>query len=199
MKQLLIATGNAGKISEFRALLSADDVRIVSLPDLKVESPEETGATFEENAVLKARHAARVCELVAVADDSGIVVDALDGAPGVISARFSGPNATDASNRELLLRRLEESGSGDRTARFVCVIAVAHPDGRVETFDGSLEGTIATEERGTGGFGYDPIFELSDGMTVAQLSPEQKNRISHRAMALRKALPYIRSVLDADA
>ncbi|HYH12678.1 MAG TPA: RdgB/HAM1 family non-canonical purine NTP pyrophosphatase [Thermomicrobiales bacterium] len=199
MRRLLIATGNQGKIAEFRALIATDAVEIVSLHDVGVESPEETGTTFEENAVLKARHAAIASGLVAVADDSGVVVDALGGAPGVISARYSGPDATDASNRELLLRRLETSGALDRSARFECVIAVAHPDGRVETFDGTLEGTIASEERGTGGFGYDPIFELRDGKTVAELSGDQKNRISHRAMALQKALPYIHSVLDADA
>lgn len=197
--QLLIATGNKGKIAEFRKLLAGIDVEVISLKDVGIDSPEETGSTFEENAVLKASHAANASGLPTVADDSGIVVDALGDAPGVLSARYAGANATDEENRRLLLERLRATGGDDRSAHFACVIAVALPNGRVETFEGSLHGSISTDERGTGGFGYDPIFELETGLTVAELSADQKNRLSHRARALQKALPYIHSVLDEKA
>ena len=198
MTQLLIATANKGKVAEFSSLLG-DVVDVVSLRDVGVKSPEETGSTFTENATIKATHGARASGLITVADDSGIVVDALDGAPGVLSARFAGIDATDEENRSLLLRRLREVPSRSRSARFVCILAVAHPDGRLGTFEGMLEGTVAGEERGAGGFGYDPVFELEDGLTVAELAPEQKNRISHRAKALQNALPYIHSLLAAEA
>lgn len=200
MNRLLVATGNPGKIEEFRTLLAGSSVEIVSLRDVDVESPEETGATFQENAVLKAVHAATASGLVAVADDSGIAVDALGGEPGVLSARFAGSDASDEANRRLLLERIaDRTDAAERTARFVCVIAVAMPNGRAELFEGTLEGVIAAQERGTGGFGYDSIFEIDSGRTVAELSPEEKNRISHRARALKKALPCIESILDEKA
>lgn len=200
MNRLLVATGNPGKIEEFRTLLAGSSVEIVSLRDVGVESPEETGATFQENAVLKAVHAATASGLVAVADDSGIAVDALGGEPGVLSARFAGSDASDEANRRLLLERIaDRTDAAERTARFVCVIAVAMPNGRAELFEGTLEGVIAAQERGTGGFGYDSIFEIDSGRTVAELSPEEKNRISHRARALKKALPCIESILDEKA
>lgn len=200
MNRLLVATGNPGKIEEFRTLLAGSSVEIVSLRDVDVESPEETGATFQENAVLKAVHAATASGLVAVADDSGIAVDALGGEPGVLSARFAGSDASDEANRRLLLERIaDRTDAAERTARFVCVIAIAMPNGRAELFEGTLEGVIAAQERGTGGFGYDSIFEIDSGRTVAELSPEEKNRISHRARALKKALPCIESILDEKA
>lgn len=200
MNRLLVATGNPGKIEEFRTLLAGSSVEIVSLRDVGVESPEETGATFQENAVLKAVHAATASGLVAVADDSGIAVDALGGEPGVLSARFAGSDASDEANRRLLLERIaDRTDAAERTARFVCVIAIAMPNGRAELFEGTLEGVIAAQERGTGGFGYDSIFEIDSGRTVAELSPEEKNRISHRARALKKALPCIESILDEKA
>lgn len=190
MSTILVATGNRGKTAEIRELLGPG-VDVVSLDDLGLDGAEETGVTFEENAVLKAAEAARASGLLTVADDSGIEVDALGGAPGVFSARYSGPDATDESNRLRLLADLDARGTPDRSARFVCVIAVAHPDGTVVTFHGTLEGQITSNARGTGGFGYDPILELPDGRTVAELTRDEKNRISHRGKALRKALPYI--------
>ena len=198
MTKLLIATANEGKLDEFKTLIG-NDVELVSLRDVGVESPEEPGTTFAENASIKASHAARQSGLITIADDSGIVVDALDGAPGVRSARYAGPGATDEDNRRLLLHHLQHAASPGRTARFVCVIAVADPNGEIRTFDGALEGAVAIEERGMGGFGYDPVFELEDGMTIAELPAETKNRISHRARALKSALPYIHSLLAEQA
>lgn len=198
MTKLLVATANEHKLAEFRSLLG-QDVDIVSLRDVDVQSPEESGDSFVDNASIKAKHASKATGLVAVADDSGIVVDALGGAPGVRSARFAGPEATDEENRRLLLHRLREVPPYGRTARFVCVIAVARPDGMLRTFEGLLEGSVAVHERGASGFGYDPIFEVSDGSTVAELPPEEKNRMSHRAMALQNALPYIHEVLAIEA
>lgn len=197
-KQLLIATRNEGKVTEFKSLIG-DDVEVVSMRDAGLESPEETGSTFAENAMLKADHAARSKGMIAVADDSGIVVDALEGAPGVFSARFAGPDASDKDNRALLLDRLHATPLPSRSARFVCVIAVVHPDGRHRTFEGTLEGAVAERERGGGGFGYDAVFELEDGNTVAELPPDAKNRISHRANALENALPYIRELIANQA
>jgi len=199
VRRLLVATGNRGKVVELHELLGHERFEVVSLTDVGVESPEETGTTFRENAVLKARLAARASGLPTVADDSGIVVDALGGEPGVRSARFAGDGATDADNRALLLERLRGTEPDRRAARFVCVIAVAEPDGTTETFEGFLEGRVAEQERGSGGFGYDSIFLLDDGRTVAELAPEEKNRMSHRARALEKALPYIHSLFDEDA
>jgi XTP/dITP diphosphohydrolase len=196
MKRLLVATGNPGKISELSALFDGE-VDIVSLAEAGLDSPEETGATFVENAVLKATSAARESGLIAVADDSGIEVDALGGAPGVRSARYAGDAATDEANRALLLRELEHVSERGRTARFVCAIAAATPDGRYEVFHGTLEGVITREPRGSGGFGYDPVMRLEDGRTVAELSADEKNRISHRGIALRNALPYLRDLLES--
>jgi XTP/dITP diphosphohydrolase len=198
MKRVLVATGNIGKIRELKALLG-EGVEVLSLSDVGLDGAAETGTTFEENALLKAEQAARATGMVAVADDSGIAVDILDGAPGVWSARYSDPDATDARNRDKLLRALAATPDDGRTARFVSVIAVVAPDGASRTFLGTLEGCVARSERGTGGFGYDSIFELADGRTVAELPADEKNRISHRGMALRNALPYIHSLLADEA
>lgn len=194
--KLLIATGNAGKVAEMKALVG-DGVDVVSLADAGIPSPEETGDTFEENAALKATNAARDSGMVSVADDSGIEVDALWGAPGARSARYARHGATDDENTAKLLEELDRVPGQDRTARFVCVIAVATPDGRIRTFRATLEGMVGREPRGDGGFGYDPVMVLQDGRTVAELSAEEKNRVSHRGTALRNALPYIHELLDA--
>ncbi len=196
--RLLIATGNAGKIAELAALIG-DQAEVVSLAEAGIASPEETGTTFEENAALKAVNAARESGLVTVADDSGIEVDALAGAPGVRSARFAGDDATDEQNTAKLLREMEEVPDEDRTARFVSVIVVATPDGRTKAFRGALEGMVGRSPRGSGGFGYDPVMVLPDGRTVAELEPAEKNRISHRGTALRNALPYIHELLESEA
>lgn len=198
MKRVLVATGNMGKVGELKALLG-EGIGVLSLADAGLDGAEETGTTFEENALLKAHQAARAADMVTVADDSGIVVDALGGAPGVWSARYSGRDATDAGNREKLLRELRDTPAAQRAARFVSVIAVVAPDGRAQTFLGTLSGSVAMEERGAGGFGYDSIFELPDGRTIAELPADEKNRISHRGMALRNALPYIHSLLADEA
>ncbi len=194
MVRVVIATSNPGKISEIQDLLG-DAAETVSLRDLDIDGAEETGATFEENAVLKAVHAARQSGLIAVADDSGIEVDALGGAPGVWSARYAGTSATDSDNRMRLLRDLANQGDVDRSAGFTCVIAVAQPSGHTRTFRGEMRGRIASEPRGSGGFGYDSLMLLDDGRTVAELTADEKNRISHRGTALRNALPYLKNLL----
>ncbi len=196
MARLVVATGNRGKIAELSALFDGA-VDVVSLAEAGLDSPEETGLTFTENAVLKATTASRESGLIAVADDSGIEVEALGGAPGVRSARYAGVGATDEANSAMLLRAMEGMPESERAARFVCAIAVAVPDGRCEVFHGTLDGVIGREARGTGGFGYDAVMVLADGRTVAELSAEEKNRISHRGKALRNALPYLRDVLDS--
>jgi XTP/dITP diphosphohydrolase len=192
MTRVLIATGNRGKIAEIQAMLG-DAAEAVPLSVLGLEGAEETGSTFEENAILKARQGATESGLVTVADDSGIEVDALHGAPGVRSARYAGEPSDDERNRLKLLRELENNE--DRSARFVCVIAVAAPDGSVKTFRGTLDGVVTRAPRGSGGFGYDSLLELPDGRTAAELSSAEKNAISHRGTALRNALPYLHELL----
>jgi XTP/dITP diphosphohydrolase len=198
MIQLLLATRNRGKIAELQAMLGPP-VDVVSLADLGIESPEETGATFAENAELKARHGAAASGRVTVADDSGIEVDALDGVPGIRSARYAGEPGDDERNRVKLLEEMQGVLTERRSARFVSEIAVATPGGEVRTFLGTLEGRVAEAPRGSGGFGYDSLLQLPDGRTVAELSPEEKNAISHRGVALRIALPYLHAVLGSVA
>lgn len=179
--RVVVATKNADKIPEIEAVLTE------VLPDLEIardaEFPdvEETGTTLEENALLKARSAAAATGLPSIGDDTGLEVDALDGRPGVHTARFAGPNATYAQNREKLLDELV--GVTDRTARFRTAVAFVDPDGLEIVVSGAVAGRIAAEERGSGGFGYDPVFEY-DGRTFAELGPDFKNQISHRAAAL---------------
>ena len=196
---MLIATHNKGKVGEIRALLDGLDVEVLSLSEFPHVSPaEESGSTFVENAVIKARHAAAAAGITAVADDSGIEVDALGGQPGVMSARFSGPGATDESNNRKLLDLLRDVPPDRRTARFVSVIAVCDPAGNVETATGLCEGVVATSPRGSGGFGYDPLFIVPElGKTFAELGVEEKNTISHRGRALRAARPILLRMLGA--
>ena len=156
---------------------------------------EETGRTFHENAVIKAKEYARLSGLITLADDSGLEVDALGGEPGVLSARYTGPNASDEERNAYLLKKLEGVPTDKRTARFRCVIAIAFPDGKVEVVEGRREGVVQYAPRGNNGFGYDPIFLLPElGLTMAELPPEQKNTLSHRAEAARKAAVYLRSL-----
>lgn len=187
MQKLLIATHNLHKIEEFRALMADLPVRLTSLAEEGIAlDVDETGTTLEENAILKARAYADASGLWAWADDSGLEVDALDGRPGVRSARYAGEAATHADNNAKLLRELSGVPQTERTARFRCVIALASSNaGRaVQTVNGALEGAIAVEPRGAHGFGYDPLFLLpARGVTLAELPPEEKNRISHRAVA----------------
>jgi XTP/dITP diphosphohydrolase len=191
---LLVASSNPGKLREIRALLPPD-IAVVGLRDLGLESPEETGATLRENADLKALYAARASGMVALGDDSGLEVDALEGAPGVRSARFAGEPPDDARNRKALLSALADIPHGRRDARFVCAVTIASPDGIIWTSQGTLNGTILDRERGTNGFGYDSVFLLPDGRTVAELLDEEKNAVSHRSAAIREILPPLQLAL----
>jgi XTP/dITP diphosphohydrolase len=193
---LVLATRNPGKVAELTRLLAGAPFRLEGLL-AHPEAPEvaETGATYADNALLKARAVAQACGLPALADDSGIEVDALGGRPGVQSARYSGGGAAD--NVALLLRELRGVPPERRTARFRCVIAVVWPDGRERLVEGSCEGIIAEEPRGEGGFGYDPVFvDPGSGLTFAELSEERKNALSHRARAALSCLAMLRVLAD---
>ncbi|MGE5484328.1 MAG: XTP/dITP diphosphatase [Ignavibacteriales bacterium] len=196
-RRIVIATRNAGKVREIKEILGDLDVETLSLADFPgVDSPEETGASFEENAIIKASHAAQASGILSLADDSGLEVDALDGQPGVRSARFAGEGAGDEANNRKLLRLLEGVPANRRTARFKCCVAVCSPDGAIETVTESCEGTICFEPRGSSGFGYDPLFYVKElGMTFAETSVETKNRLSHRGKALRAVRPVIMRML----
>lgn len=185
-ERLVIASRNDHKITEILRICSDWPVRWLTHRDLSWEDVEETGSTYLENALLKARLVAGSTGEAAMADDSGIEVDALGGAPGPRSARYAGPSATDQENLRALLGAVAGVPAGGRTARYRAVAAVAHPDGRQVSEEGGCEGTIRTKPRGTGGFGYDPVFEPAGwDVTMAELSPEEKDRISHRGRALR--------------
>jgi XTP/dITP diphosphohydrolase len=197
--KLVIATKNKGKIAEIRdRLRHLEEVEVVSLAEYP-DAPDvvEDGATFMENAAKKARAIALYTGLTALADDSGLVVDALGGAPGVYSARFGGEGATDDDRNRLLLEKLRGVPGEKRTARFVCVIAIAAPDGRVLFAEGACEGRIAGEMRGEHGFGYDPVFYLPEkGRMMAELPLREKNTISHRARALDGAASALVSLIS---
>lgn len=187
MNKILIASKNKGKIDEFKTLFSQHNIKVISLHDLDdtIEDIEETGETFEENAALKAEVIAKQFQLPVLADDSGLIVDALDGAPGIYSARYAGSKATDEKNNSLLLKNMVNFKEDERTARFICVLAVARPEKKTAFFTGFCEGNITKEERGINGFGYDPLF-IPKGYerTMAQLPQQEKNAISHRSEAL---------------
>lgn len=195
MKELLVATTNRGKLKEIEALLSGCVEKLYSLadfPDLPVV--DEDGATFEENAVKKARSAAQATGKPTIADDSGLVVDALGGRPGVHSARFAGDDATDADNNVKLLHELSVVPAEARSAAFQCVVALCFPDGTCRTFAGELSGMIRFEQRGDGGFGYDPLFYIHEfERTLAELKLEVKNTISHRGRALAGLKEFLSS------
>jgi XTP/dITP diphosphohydrolase len=204
--QLLIATHNPGKLREYRdlyaTLLSDAALDITSLAEVGIVwEPEETGHTFAENAIIKATAFAAHSGLPTLADDSGLEIDALDGAPGVHSARYGGTRrGEDAQRMQIVLDQLRDVPQPRRTARFRCVVALATPHGPVETADGVVEGFIGFDPQGEHGFGYDPIFYLPEfGCTMAQLEPVAKNRISHRARALLAALPLLRWLVDQPA
>ena len=189
MQKLLVATHNPGKVREYRSLLSALPLEVTYLDAEGITlEVDETGATFEENAVQKATTYARLTGLLTWADDSGLEVDALSGAPGVHSARYAGPGASDADRYRKLLDALTGVPWDRRTARFQCVVALATPDGTVETSPGRCEGVIAFGPTGENGFGYDPVFYMPEHeATMAQLSSDIKNQISHRALAAHLA------------
>ncbi|MEO0423723.1 MAG: RdgB/HAM1 family non-canonical purine NTP pyrophosphatase [Pseudomonadota bacterium] len=187
MERLVLASGNAGKLRELTAVLAPLQIEVVPQSAFDVPTAEETGTTFVENAIIKARHAARHCALPALADDSGLLVDALGGAPGVHSARYAGPFASDADNVARLLGALTDLPTEERTASFYCVLVLmrSEADPMPLLADGRWPGRITTAPTGDGGFGYDPVF-VPDGyeLTAAQLGAEEKNRVSHRAQAL---------------
>jgi len=197
-RKLLIATRNAKKKLELQDIMQDWDIQVLSLDDLPgMPEVEEDGVTFEANAVKKARLVAAASGQVTLADDSGLEVDALSGEPGVYSARFAGLQADDAANNCKLIRLLEGLPADKRTARFVCVISVAHPDGRVHTVTGKCEGRIAERGQGEGGFGYDPLF-IPQGLSqsFAQMDPAEKNLISHRGQALNQARALLQAVFS---
>lgn len=184
MERYVIATNNAHKLREIRAILENDSRAFLSMEEAHIHTdPEETGATFEENALIKARAACAASGLPAMADDSGICVDALNGAPGIHSARYC--PGTDRERTEFLLKNMEAIPDGQRQGRFVSAIACVYPDGTEFTVRGECEGVILREIRGEGGFGYDPVFfSPGDGCTFAEMPQARKNEISHRARAL---------------
>jgi XTP/dITP diphosphohydrolase len=189
MRNLLVATTNQHKLEEYRAIFSGLPFKLVSLQDIHVDlDVEETGSTFVENAKLKALTYAKVTGLLTLADDSGLEIDALEGAPGVYSARFAGRKTAYAERFRIILERLKGLRMEQRTARFRCAIALAEPSGLVRIVEGTVEGVIADSPRGENGFGYDPIFLVPElGKTFAELPPEQKNLISHRGRAAQMA------------
>ena len=194
--KLYCATSNRGKLREFQLALQ-DSIEVQPLPDLASIAPcEETGVTFEQNAVQKALYYSKLCDGYLFVDDSGLEVDALDGAPGVYSARFAGPNATDAANNRLLLDRMR--GVTDRTARFVCVVALAESDRLARTFRGEVEGSLLEAPRGANGFGYDPLFYYAAfGCSFGEAPLERKMQVSHRAQALREMKAYLDGMATA--
>ena len=197
-KRIVFATGNAHKMIEIRQILEDLGMPVISMKEVGVD-PEiiEDGTTFEENALIKAREVAKLLPNdIVLADDSGLEVDALNGEPGVYSARYMGEDTSYRIKNQSLVDRLEGVPVEKRTARFVCVIAAAFPDGTVCTTKGTIEGKIGYEERGENGFGYDPIFYLPDmSRTTAELSPEEKNAVSHRGKALAAMKEQIASYL----
>jgi XTP/dITP diphosphohydrolase len=189
MKQLVLASGNPGKLRELSVILDDLGYQLHAQSEFNVPEVPETGTTFVENAIIKARHAAALTGLPALADDSGIEVDALDGAPGVYSARFAGPEADDAANNALLVDKLQAVPAEQRSARYRAVIVFMRHAGDPSPLicEGSWEGMIQLEPIGDGGFGYDPYFYLpNQGCTSAQLSADEKNRLSHRGAALQE-------------
>lgn len=199
--EIVLASGNRGKLAEFADLFKGTYFSFRLMADFpEVSLPEETGETFEENALLKAGTVSVVTGRVALADDSGLVVDALNGSPGVYSARYAGEGASDGENNEKLLNAMATLPVEERSAAFVCLIAVVAPDGRSFTASGRCEGRIVSEPRGDGGFGYDPLFYVEKyGSTMAELSNDQKNEISHRGEAVRQIRERLPAFLAASS
>lgn len=198
MNKIVLATNNSGKIIELNALLAPLKLDVHPQNEFTNSSADETGSTFIENAILKARHAASVSGLPAIADDSGLEVDALNGAPGIYSARFAGPDASDQDNIDKLLTELKDIPTAQRTARFHCVLVyMKHADDPTPIVcHGKWEGVITLEQQGRKGFGYDPVFFIpSIDKTSAQLTKEEKNAISHRGKALSQLVTHLQNTL----
>lgn len=194
--RIVLATNNGRKREELERILAGLDVELVPMGELGLASPVEDGDTFEANALLKARAAASATGLPALADDSGLEVDALDGEPGVISSRWAGTDGDDAANNAKLVRRLRDVPADQRTARFVAVAALVTPDGWEHTTRGTMEGRVRDHPTGDGGFGYDPYFVAAGNqVSNAELSPAQKDAISHRGAAFRAIRPHVEELL----
>ncbi len=193
MKELMIATSNAHKVDEFKKMLEPKGIVVKSLLDLKESFEiEENGSTFEENALIKARSIAKHLRIPVISDDSGLVIDALNGEPGVHSARYLGHDTDYQTKNTIILSRMADVKGKDRSARFVCAMGLVYPDGREMTFTGTFEGFIHDKIEGPNGFGYDPIFYYPDfGTTSANVSAEMKNSVSHRSNALKKLMEYL--------
>ncbi len=196
-RKIVFATGNAGKMREIREILADMDLEVVSMAEIGADIEiEENGATFEENAVIKARAVGKVCGEIVLADDSGLEVDHLNREPGIYSARYMGEDTPYSIKNASIIQRLEGVPREERTARFVCAIAAVFPDGEEVVTHGEIEGWIGYEEKGSNGFGYDPIFSVPEfGRTTAELSDEEKNSVSHRGRALRKMKDELRKRL----
>ncbi|WP_144547853.1 XTP/dITP diphosphatase [Bacillus sp. X1(2014)] len=199
MKEVIIATKNPGKAKEFEHIFSSRGITVRTLLDYpEISDVEETGTTFEENATLKAEAVSKALGKMVIGDDSGLIVDALEGRPGIYSARYAGEPKNDQNNTDKVLSELEGIPEEKRTARFYCALAVAVPGKETKTVSGTCEGRILEERRGTNGFGYDPVFYVPEkGLAMAELSSEEKNKISHRANALKKLDVVMDSILES--
>lgn len=198
MQKIVLATGNQGKVNELAAMLDSLNIEVVAQSEFNVPDVAETGTTFIENAIIKARHAAKITGLPAIADDSGLEVDALLGAPGIYSARFAGENASDRDNIDKLLSELKGVPTGKRTARFWCVLVLMRhaDDPTPQVCQASWEGVITEQPFGEAGFGYDPVFFIPNlNITSAELTKTDKNAISHRGQALQQLLTHLQAQL----
>ncbi|RIW37735.1 XTP/dITP diphosphatase [Bacillus salacetis] len=195
-KKVIIATKNKGKAGEFERMLQPKGYEVLTLLDFpEFKDIEETGTTFEENAILKAEEASAILKEIVIADDSGLIIDALDGRPGVYSARYAGEEKNDDANIDKVLTELEGVPFNERGARFYCVLSIAGPNRKTSTYSGTCEGKILGERRGMNGFGYDPIFLVEDkDKTMAELTPEEKAAISHRGNALKQFEENLRTL-----
>jgi len=193
--KVIMATNNMDKVREIRQMLEGSDIDIIPLNEAGIDVRiDETGTTFEENAAIKACTVRDLSGQITIADDSGLEIDFFDGAPGIYSSRFMGEDTSYDVKNAAILEKMKDVPDEERGARFVCAMVIAYPDGHEETFKGIFEGRIAYEIKGKEGFGYDPVFYLPDrGCTSAQLSPEEKNAVSHRGQALRKVIEALKS------
>ncbi|MDQ6599853.1 XTP/dITP diphosphatase [Bacillus salipaludis] len=198
MREVIIATKNPGKAREFESIFAKRGIEVKTLLDFpEIPEVEETGTTFEANAILKAEAISNALNKMVIGDDSGLIVDALEGRPGIYSARYAGEHKNDQDNIDKVLSELKDVPEEERTARFYCALAVAVPNQETMTVSGTCEGRILTERKGTHGFGYDPIFYVPNlGLAMAELPSEEKNKISHRANALKKLDTVLDSILE---
>ncbi|TDK61539.1 XTP/dITP diphosphatase [Bacillus salipaludis] len=198
MREVIIATKNPGKAREFESIFAKRGIEVKTLLDFpEIPEVEETGTTFEANAILKAEAISKALNKMVIGDDSGLIVDALEGRPGIYSARYAGEHKNDQDNIDKVLSELKDVPEEERTARFYCALAVAVPNQETMTVSGTCEGRILTERKGTHGFGYDPIFYVPNlGLAMAELPSEEKNKISHRANALKKLDTVLDSILE---